>query len=325
MISSNKYLYALIVIILIINCSSCVPDIPLLTLTPSPTWQDTHTPSLTTSFDGTLTPVILVTRENTSIKPSPTPIIYTVKENDNLTIIANHYGVEVDKLILSNPDTNPNLLTVGMTLTIPIGEIVPSGIPTPTPLPLTMLEPICYRTNDPGYICFINVKNTLNQPVENITAEVSLYDDKNNLSYKTIASAVLNVLYPNQSIPIIARFSNIKQEVNAIDYHLQSANPMPLADNRYIPIDITSKSLYISSTGISAKAQGTISVRSTDKMWSRLTIVAIAYDKNGQIVGVRKQYLNQNEKNLKKIPFLITVYSLGNPISDVSLFGEAIP
>ncbi|HSL34830.1 MAG TPA: LysM peptidoglycan-binding domain-containing protein [Candidatus Limnocylindrales bacterium] len=53
--------------------------------------------------------------------PLPTPIVYVVKTGDTLSKIAVEHGVTVDQILAANPDiTNPNRITLGQQITIPV-------------------------------------------------------------------------------------------------------------------------------------------------------------------------------------------------------------
>lgn len=77
-----------------------------------------------------------------TVTPLPRPYIYVVRTGDNLTSIAQRFGVPLDELMRINRITDPDLLRVGQELIIPIWETIPSPTPTvqgestlPPPLP----------------------------------------------------------------------------------------------------------------------------------------------------------------------------------------------
>jgi LysM repeat protein len=61
---------------------------------------------------------------------------YTVEDGDNLSLIAEEYGVSVDAIAAANNITDPTTLFVGQVLTIPGGNSnggSPAASPTPAP------------------------------------------------------------------------------------------------------------------------------------------------------------------------------------------------
>jgi LysM repeat protein len=54
---------------------------------------------------------------------TPSTTIYIVKSGDTLSGIAQQFGVTVEDLMAANNLTDPNLLRVGQTLTIPVGGV----------------------------------------------------------------------------------------------------------------------------------------------------------------------------------------------------------
>ena len=118
-------------------------------------WEQIHTPP-------SPTPTLTLTRPATgeavstptvpsAASPTPSgPLLYTVQEGDTLGAIARTYGVSIEDLMAANGITDPNLLHVGQTLTIPLAlpptptagppaetplEIPPTAVSLPTPLP----------------------------------------------------------------------------------------------------------------------------------------------------------------------------------------------
>ena len=67
--------------------------------------------------------------------PTATPPVtaYTVVEGDTLWDIAVRFGLSLDTLIAANPQINPDLLSLGMTLNIPAPGAVLPPVPTREP------------------------------------------------------------------------------------------------------------------------------------------------------------------------------------------------
>ncbi len=79
-------------------------------------------------------------------EPDEGPTVHIVKAGDTLGIISNLYSVPLDDIIAANSLANPNILSVGQKLVIPIGglatavpETEPTAVPDtnvlPTPIP----------------------------------------------------------------------------------------------------------------------------------------------------------------------------------------------
>jgi LysM repeat protein len=83
----------------------------------------------------------------------PTPTVYIVKPGDTLGTIAQRFGVTVDELMAANGITNPNLVSAGETLAIPIPGAVPptAAASTPSLLPTNPPQtPLPTATQDPN-------------------------------------------------------------------------------------------------------------------------------------------------------------------------------
>ena len=94
---------------------------------PAGRYQVTATPVATATptvrvVEVTATPRPTATPRSTSTpRPTPTPTTYTIQAGDNLSAIADRYGVEVDTLIAANDIADANLVAVGTVITIPSG------------------------------------------------------------------------------------------------------------------------------------------------------------------------------------------------------------
>lgn len=80
--------------------------------------------------EATPAPTLTLPPAGETAAANPTPTIYVAKAGDTLGSIAQTYDVTVDEIMAANGLTDPNLLTVGQTLVIPVAGYVP---PTATP------------------------------------------------------------------------------------------------------------------------------------------------------------------------------------------------
>jgi LysM repeat protein len=149
--------------------------------------QDTVTPTPEATSTGMITPYLTVTPSHTSPPadpiatfpvtpvPSPTPFLHTIAEKETMLGIAYQYGVPLEDLQAANPGVDPHFLSVGKTLIIPLSGEIQAAMPTLTPVPVKLGKPSCYRTGDGGISCFVEITNSLEEDVENLSAWVELF------------------------------------------------------------------------------------------------------------------------------------------------------
>jgi LysM repeat protein len=88
----------------------------------------TPTPITGTSLP-TAAAVASVPTELPTQPPTPAPLVYTVKEGDTLSSIAQIYGVSVQDIVAANSLANPDMLNIGQELVIPGHFITPTAPP----------------------------------------------------------------------------------------------------------------------------------------------------------------------------------------------------
>jgi LysM repeat protein len=102
------------------------------TETPTATVTPTPTATASASATATETPTITVTPTDTPTPTASGPFIYEVQENENLTLIAEKFGVDVLVLMALNKLNANSVIRVGDQLIIPPTSL---ELPTATPLP----------------------------------------------------------------------------------------------------------------------------------------------------------------------------------------------
>lgn len=90
-----------------------------------------------TATPGTSVPVFLTPTRTPTAEPTRPVVIITVAANQTLGEIASEYDVDLDELVEFNQLPNPDQISVGMQIFIPV---TPQALPTNTPAP----------TNTPG-------------------------------------------------------------------------------------------------------------------------------------------------------------------------------
>ncbi|HQX00873.1 MAG TPA: LysM peptidoglycan-binding domain-containing protein [Anaerolineales bacterium] len=274
----------------------------------------TATPSLTS------TPNVIVIFE-TPI-PTSTPLIYTVEAGDTISEIAEKFKITQDELRAANPDVSPNSMTIGMTLLIPDSSAVPVGASTPTPVPAPVTQTVCHPSADGGLWCFALIQNSTTELLENVSAQITLLDESNNVIASQTAFMPLDIIAPNSSLPVYVLFdSEIPANFN-IQVQVLTANQLPLNNTRYLPAAIQNAVAQIN--GRTAQLSGQILLPAESQAATQIRVAAVAYDKDGVVVGI-KRWEGGAVQPGGSISFSFLVSSLSFEIDAVEFFVEARP
>jgi hypothetical protein len=240
-------------------------------------------------------------------------------------VIAARFNVKLDNLMAANPGVDPYLLIVGNELVIPIGEddshIINQGLPDP--IPVDGFEPICYSTTSNGLWCLWLVENNHPTPLENLSAVVTLFDIWGNEQLSQIAFSPLNVLWSEDAIPLITYFPPPVPAWSEVQVQLDTALEVT-DEEKYLPGQITNPQVHLTENGLTAIVSGAVTLQGEVKSASRVWAAAIAYDKNGVVVGARRWEGGKIEAG-GSLQFFTMVYSLGPPIDHVDILVEAQP
>lgn len=105
-------------------------------------------PATAVAITASAVPIESITQEQPEPTAAPEPEssipIHVVRSGDTLMTISQFYDVPMDDIITINGIANPNILSVGQELLIPVG-----GIPTPTPPPVPTSEPAAIPSPNP--------------------------------------------------------------------------------------------------------------------------------------------------------------------------------
>lgn len=258
------------------------------------------------------------------ISPTPTPVTYTVLKGDTFTSIAYLHGVKLADLIEANPDVDPNFLSVGMTLTIPRSVDNSFSQLYPTPIPVDIASPICYSNLVNGLWCFADVHNTQPYDIENISAEFKLSSKNPERVIIQFAYSPINVLPASSNIPLTVYFKPPIPKDYQVIVNPLTVIPTSREIDRYLTPLLINKEIDISENNKKGVISGELKI--LEEVDAKIIwIVAVAYSKDGNPVGIRKwesaSPLPQGEKKF----FRFDIYSLGPQISDITLFIEAHP
>jgi len=257
--------------------------------------------------------------------PTPTPFHYQVVANDTLTGIAFQHSVEIEDLVAANPGIDPNYLTIGMTLTIPVEGIVSSALPTATAVPIQVQAPVCYPLIDGGLQCVAVVENHQEFPVENVNVMISLQPADGSGQMDRVATMPMNVLTADQIGVVSTIFSPPRPQEFITTASLYAAIPVSAEDQRYLKSELHHQETIISPDGRRADVKGMVEILPEGSAPGLVWVTALAFDNQNTIVGFRKWSGDVGSISGNQAEFKLAVYSLGPPINQVELFSEARP
>ena len=279
------------------------------------------------------TPTASLTPENTPSTqenptqlptPTPTPMVYTIIEGDTMLAIAFRHGISLEELQSANPDVNARLLVLGTELIIPLGDVIPSNPVTPTPIPIQISDSNCYPAPD-GVWCFVSIRNDRNRPLENISAQVVLQNSSGEYLVDGVAIGAINLLPVSEELPLVVFIPGRFPTDFSASTEILTVQLLPKNDERYLNAWLEVEQVEISKSGGRAQVAGSIGLPAKSQPGSQVWILVVAYDKEGNVVGIRKteQFRSLDPGSSKE--FDIEVFSLGSPIDEVDAFVEVRP
>lgn len=301
-------------LVFITACSPGSQNAPITTLTIAPPLNP-YQSKTSTPINPTAT-VPLPTDQ--PLIPTATPFNHTVQPGDTLYGIALQYNISLDKLVSANPGVDTSLLSIGTKLVIPFSEEDELSVPTPTPYQVPLTEPVCYSTKDGGIWCYLMVENTQNLVLENLSASFNLYDQENELVQSVVAIPPLNILFPDQVIPLSAFI----KPAQADQYQVTGTLLTALPSERTEPLtEITDYSIQYSQENKVADISGIVEVLATEVDGNEIWIAVVAFSA-GEPVGIRKWTSAKSVVAETTYPFNIQIYSLGPRIDQILLLSE---
>jgi LysM repeat protein len=299
--------------IILSGCSGKEKSQVGMELTP---YGSTPTPSLQTNpADATATPLPT---------PSPAPQYHTVQAGETMSSIALLYGLNMNDVVLANPDIDPNAMVVGMQVLIPPKTVSAEAASySSTPAPVNLTAPECYKERSGGLWCFMVARNDNDSAVENVLVEITLGDANASQLTAQIAAAPLNMIPSKSQLPLSAYFPPPVPEPYRYSYLLISSIPVE-DESRYLETQIMDQSVNISEDGLTAQITARVFVNGTVGESVQVWLSAAAFNKDGSIVGVRRIEAVATLDEVGVIVLNGYVYSTATPINSVQLNAEAI-
>lgn len=255
--------------------------------------------------------------------PTPTPVIHTVAPGETMSSIALRYGVETSAVMAANPNINPNAMSVGTKLVIPSQSAAGMALANTTPLPLKTGPLTCTRSRDDSIVCFLLIQNDQTLPVESLQAKVAVGNSQTGQTAEQFTTAPLNILYPGKALALSVVFTNDIPDPIQTRFAMVSAVAVQDGENRYLQTQTDNLQVTRDAAGLSARIYGEVSLLSSGVTASTVWAAGIAYDRQGNVVGVRRWESNSPLIFGQKLPFIFSVYSTGTAIDRVEVLLEA--
>jgi LysM repeat protein len=321
----KRLIFTLMLCTLVGTLSSCsTRDLPT-------TVQPTSEANLTPYYTATLTPTITPTPQGLPTATpaptvTPTPRVYEVKVNDTLITIACAFGVTLEELQAVNPDVNPALLSIGTKLIIPAAKepIGTQAASSTTPFAVTLGEAMCVPSATGGYHCYALVENNKKNDAENLTAEFRLTDPVNGEVVSQVVPLSLNRLTPGSRIPFYTYFAPPVFENARAGVKLLTATKATTESASIFPLVIATLEQVVNEDGHSARVSGSARLQGDDLTANRVTLLAVAFDAEGEVIGMRRLGQGVELNGMALHAFSFTVYSNGGRIVKVEVLGEAV-
>ena len=303
------------------GCAAAQPTEPVQTgenIRLTPYYTATFTPTVTPTPEGLPTSTPLPTA-------TPTPRVYKVQANDTMIGIANYFGLTLAELQAANPGVQPALLSIGTELVIPVTETATPAAAAPAPVSYSLNLPDTARVSSltGGYHCYALVVNEEDFALENLTVELTLTDPAGGEPLSRVVELPLHQLAAGARMPFYTYF-NPPVFANA----QASATILTVTDARdgngkILPLVIEGVEVKITADGAAAAVSGTARLESEGAASGSYTLVGVAYDADGRVVGLRRITGETGWGENTDLEIKLTVYSTGGNIDRVEVFGEA--
>lgn len=311
----------LVFTILLAACGAAKSDQTAITptgdgLTPYYTATDTPTMTLTPATAPTATPQPTLTS---------TPTTYVTKEKDTMWTIAAKNGLTLAELEAANPDVDPYSMPIGTTLIIPAASSTSETetVPTPTAVAIELGSPECTPSLTGGLYCFVMASNGQDFDIQNLVVQFVLTDPESGDRMIQEGLLPLNRLTSGSTLPLFTYFAPPITWDPLIEVQILTALPVSENSQTYLDMKVEDLQASISTDGFSATVEGKVALSNSDASASRYWLAAVAYDAQGNVVGIRQLSRESELAGDDAKSFTLYVYSVSGKIDHVDVFGEA--
>lgn len=196
--------------------------------------------------------------------PIPTPHVYIIKENDTLLDIALRLDVPFDDLLRANPNIDPSVLQIGQEIIIPADGTLIDTADVEVVL-IDVDAPICTVTSAEGVICLGIVTNNQTQPIQQVSVEVQLFDEDDQVLAEETALIEQAFISPGELAPYHVLFAEVVGEtVSRVTAQQVSGILTDTLDSHFAQLEAESASLlaendlYQFSAQLVNRSEGTV-------------------------------------------------------------------
>jgi hypothetical protein len=159
--------------------------------------------------------------------------------------------------------------------------------------------------------------------MEDVMARVTLLNSKGEPVGSQTALLPLDILPPDQALPLSVAFvpdvpSDVVPQVQVL-----TAISLAPKDPRYLDAAFQNTLVRVDWSGLSAQVSGQVGLPADSRPASQIWVAAVAYDRWGSVIGVRRWSGGMQPGTL--LPFSFTVSSIVGQIERVEFAVEARP
>jgi hypothetical protein len=217
------------------------------------------------------------------------------------------------------------MLSIGQAVLIPGPDGAPVVIlaPTATPVVLRFSGPACFGTLSGGLWCLAWATNESGSPLEGVAAAITLLDDRGVSVATQTAYSPLNLIREDGLIVLAAQFPGIREGPARAAVTPTSA--LSLDDtSRYLPAQAESVSAERMPSGMGWRVRGEADLGAEGEVEvGRGVVVVVGLDEDGRPVGLRTWEFQGPVAAGARVPFELSVFTLGPEIERVEVFVEA--
>jgi hypothetical protein len=140
-----------------------------------------------------------------------------------------------------------------------------------------------------------------------------------------LALSPLDILPPGNALPLMVFFPPIVSADARPQAQLLTGIFLQSDDERYLPVTLHNTLAQVDGSGRNAQVNGTVFLPEGAAPAGIVWVAAMAYDRNGRVVGVRRWESTAGMTAGGSLQFSFEVSSLAGPIERVEFVVEARP